>query len=119
MDINITGLHLELKDGIKELTRDKFGDVDRFFHGINSIDVVFKQDDRKIHCEVIMHINKHGTIVVDVARDDFHEAIDLAVDKCERQLRRMKEKIKDHRGTKVPVAVEVEAEAEAEAESDE
>ncbi len=109
MDINITGRHLELKNGVKELTREKFGNIDRFFHGISSVDIVFKQDDRKIHCEVILHVNKHGTIVVDVARDDFGEAIDIAVDKCERQLRRLKEKIKDHRGSRstTPVTAEV------------
>ena len=97
MDIIITGRHLELKNSVKEYAREKLSHVDRFFGGISSIEVVFKQEDRKIHCEVIIHVKRHETIVIDVARDEFNEAIDVAVDKCERQLRRLKEKVEDKR----------------------
>lgn len=106
MDISIIGRHMELKDSVKEYARSKFENLNRFFGGLGSIEIVFKHEDRKIHCEVIMHINKHGTIVVDVARDEPNEAADVALDKCERQLSRMKEKIEDKRPGKQAAASE-------------
>lgn len=106
MDISIIGRHVELKDSVKEYARNKFATLDRFFSGLDKIEVVFKNEDRKIHCEVIMHVNRHGVIVVDVAREEFNEATDVAMDKCERQLSRVKEKIEDKRpgkrGASVP-----------------
>ncbi len=97
MDISIIGRHVELKDSVKEYARSKFENLSRFLTSLASVEIVFKSEDRKIHCEVIMHVNKHGTIVVDVARDEFNEATDVALDKCERQLSRLKEKIEDKR----------------------
>lgn len=97
MDISITGRHIELKESLKKYAMDKFGNIDRFFSGITSVELILKHEDRKVHCEAIIHAKKHATIVIDVARDEFNEAIDLAVDKCERQLRRLKEKVEDKR----------------------
>lgn len=95
--ITITARHVELAQSVKDYAMEKFSHVDRFFGGVTSLDIIFKQEDRKIHCEVIIHVQKHETIVVDVARDEFNESIDVAVDKCERQLRRLKEKISGKR----------------------
>ena len=106
MTISIIGRHVELKDSVKEYARSKFENLNRFFGGLGNVEVVFKSEDRKIHCEVIMHINKHGTVVVDVARDEFNEATDVALDKCERQLSRLKEKIEDKRPGKQPAVPE-------------
>lgn len=106
MDISIIGRHVELKDSVKEYARSKFENLGRFLSGLASIEIVYKNEDRKIHCEVIMHVNKHGTVVVDVARDEFNEATDVALDKCERQLSRLKEKIEDKRPGKRPEPAE-------------
>lgn len=97
MNVSITSRHLEVKKGIKKYAEEKFETIDRFFQGAQSVEVIFKEEDRKIHCEAIIHVNRHGSIVVDVARDEFNEAIDVAVSKCERQLRRLKEKAEGKR----------------------
>lgn len=97
MDVNISGHHVDLNNGLRKHITEKFTDMDRFFHGCQSADVILKNDDRRMHCEVILHVKNSDRVVIDVMHDDLHAAIDLAVDKCERQLRRLKEKRTDRR----------------------
>lgn len=92
MDIKVTGRHLEVTDELRETAIDKFSKAERFHSGITSIEVILKDEDRKKHCEVIIHTKRSQNIVVDVARDEVLEAIDVAVDKAERSLRKLKEK---------------------------
>lgn len=97
MNITVTGRHLEVSGSTKSYLEEKFGKIDRFCHDVSDAEIVLKQEDRSIHCEAILHIRNHPNIVIDVARESMHEAIDLAIDKCERQLRRLKEKRDDRR----------------------
>lgn len=92
MNITVSAIHMDIDNSVKEYAEDKLGGVDKFYNGAQSVEVVFKNDDKKVHCEVIIHVKKHGVIVVDVARDELFEAIDVASAKCERQMRRIKEK---------------------------
>lgn len=92
MDITVTAIHMDIKDSVKEYAEDKLGGIDKFYNGAQSIEVILKNDDKKIHCEAIIHVKKRGTVVVDVAKDELYEAIDVASEKCERQMRRLKEK---------------------------
>lgn len=115
MDINITGRHVEVTDEIRNYATEKFSKTDRIHHGIISIDVILKDEDRKQHCEAIIHTKKKNSLVIDVARDEILEAIDVAVDKCERGLRKLKEKSVSQRrkgarnkGFEVPAAEVVE-----------
>ncbi|MBN2714156.1 MAG: ribosome-associated translation inhibitor RaiA [Planctomycetes bacterium] len=97
MDISISGRHVEVTQKVREYATDKFSKTERIFHDVNSIEVILKDEDRKKHCEVIIHTRKDGNLIVDVARDELFEAIDVAIDKCERQLRKLKEKRTSHR----------------------
>ncbi len=92
MDIRISAIHMDIDNSIKEYAEDKLGGVDKFYNGAQSVEVILKSDDKKVHCEAIIHVKKRGTVVVDVARDEVFEAIDVASAKCERQMRRLKEK---------------------------
>lgn len=101
MDISISGLHMSLSDELRDYATSKFERVERIYHGILSIEIILKNDDRKRHCEVIIHTRHQKNPVIDACGDEFNEAIDLAVDKAERQLRRLKEKSKSHRRKEV------------------
>lgn len=111
MQISITARHHDLTNEERAYAEEKFGRMDRIFQGIVTAEVILKEEDRKCHCEVILHAKGKNDIVVDVARDEILEAIDVAVDKVERQLRRAKEKMtakrrKTHHDMRPPVAEE-------------
>ncbi len=104
MKISVAARHFDATEATKAYARDKLGKNDRYFNGVQHVEIVLKQEDRKYHCEAIVHVRNHDALVVDVARDDLHEAIDLAADKCARQLRRMKEKLTGRRRESTAIA---------------
>ncbi|MFH0910693.1 MAG: ribosome-associated translation inhibitor RaiA [Planctomycetota bacterium] len=97
MQVHISGVHFDLSDPIRSYTAEKAGKLGRIFDGITEIEILLKGDKRKFHCEMILHISNKPDIVIDVADDNMYAAVDLAVDKGQRQLRRLKEKLRGHR----------------------
>ncbi len=117
MNTRITVRHMDVSDSAKDFVLEKFAEIDRFFGAVKEAEVILKQEDRKVHCEVLLHVKSKNDIVIDVARDTLHEAVDIAVQKCERQLRRTKEKLTDRRRPSAEAGAEAVAEEVEETES--
>ncbi|MBN1257910.1 MAG: ribosome-associated translation inhibitor RaiA [Planctomycetes bacterium] len=96
MQINITGRHFELSDAIRTYAAEKAEKLQKFFNGVTTTDILLKSEDRTFHCEIILHINNNPDVVIDVAHESMYAAIDLALDKAQRQLRRHKERVRGH-----------------------
>jgi len=94
-EIRISAKNIELTQLLKDIVTKKFGDINRFFSALKVIEVYLKSENRLHYCEVILIIKGKEDVVIDVAREEIVEAIDVAVNKCERQLRRLKEKTID------------------------
>jgi len=101
MNVQISMRHMEVSESVREYAAEKFGKADRFYRGIQSIEVVLKAEDRQNHCEVILHISNRDPEVINVSCDTIQEAIDAAVDKVERRLRKLKEKRESQRRSAV------------------
>ncbi|MDR0363329.1 MAG: ribosome-associated translation inhibitor RaiA [Planctomycetota bacterium] len=93
MDIQITAKKIEIPQEIREYAKEKFGKIEKFHHKILSVEVIVKAEERRVFCETIVRLDHHGgSIVIEVGADTIQGAVDLAVDKCERQLRKEKER---------------------------
>ena len=101
MEIKITSRHVYTPDEVKMYIEEKFEKMERFHRALQSLEVVLKAEDRQQQCEVILHIRNRDPEAVQVACDGVHEAIDVAVDKVERRLRRLKEKRESRRRSAV------------------
>ena len=97
MEVHVSGHHFNVSDKLKEYAEEKFSRIGRFFQAAHKVEIILKDEDRKKHCEALIRIKNRDHLVIDVAREHMYEAIDLAVDKAERQLRRLKEKTQSHR----------------------
>lgn len=98
MDVRVHGKNMHLRDDITSLAQDKVGHAARFFDGAFSADVEFEVNnnprlaDGRIEVEITSLAAGQMVRVVASAFDD-RSALDLAVDKFERQLRRLKERL--------------------------
>lgn len=97
MQVSVTGRHLETTDSMRQYAEEKAGKLSRYYDRIESIDVVHDQESNQHRVEVVVRADHKNTFVAQVDAGDFYEAVDLVVDKVERQLTRHKEK---HRNRK-------------------
>ena len=96
MQINFTGHQMEVTPALKAYTEEKLNKLKRHFSKIMSIHVTF-------HVEELRHIVKatiavaKGELNASSESENMYTAIDILVDKLDRQLIKHKEKTDDHR----------------------
>lgn len=92
MNIQLTAKKIEIPADIREQAKEKLAKLEKYNHKVHNIDVVIKAEERKIMCETIVGVDNRSPIIINVEADTIQGAIDLAYDKCERQLRKDKER---------------------------
>lgn len=96
MQIQISGHHVELTDGLRDYVTEKLGRVKKRFNNITSVSVILslpKKYEQK--AEATIHLSK-GEINAQATADDMYAAIDALIDKLERQVTKHKEKMEGH-----------------------
>lgn len=96
MQVTISARHFDLKNADKEYANEKFTHVSRI-HDVSTFDAVFSEEPNKVLCEVRMSTGQGAPIIISLSATKVREVIDLIADKCERQLRRTKEKKEEKR----------------------
>ena len=95
MQINLTGKNIQITDPLRTYVRGKFERITRHFDDVIDIHVVLDVEKFKQHAEAT--INTRGkAIFADAKQRDMYAAIDLLIDKLDRQIIKHKEKIRDH-----------------------
>ena len=94
MKCNIRGEKIKITDAINNYIESKMTRLDRYFKESDvKANVIVKLKNRKQAIEVTIPYDKYILRSEDV-HDDLYAAIDLVVDKLERQIRKNKTKIK-------------------------
>jgi len=96
MKINIIGHSFEVTDAIKTMTENKLQRLENHCDKIISIDVHYALEKLKQTVKGTVHV-KGNQFHADASSEDLYQAIDSLVDKLDRQLKRYKEKMSDHR----------------------
>jgi putative sigma-54 modulation protein len=97
VQVVITGRHLALSDEIQSYTREKANKLTRYYDRILSIEVVMTQDAGRFLVEMIVSADHRQEFVGHERHDDLFAAVDLLMDKMERQLTRHKEKLRNRK----------------------
>ena len=111
MQIAISSRKTVVTPRLEEVVHEKVGRLERYLDGMDRAEVHFSEEknprlaDRKEFCEVTMHGHGHHVRAKVTAPDPF-TAIDLAVDKLEHQLTKLKTKLvqRHHGGPKAAKA---------------
>lgn len=100
MNIKITMKKVEVPVELREEAKEKFSRLDRFNQHIQSIDLVIKAEDRSMSCEAIIKVDGQAPIIITDAAETIQGALDMVLEKAERQLRKGKERISVRRRAK-------------------
>ena len=102
MNISLTGRSIELTDPIKEYLQNAITSLAKFNLDIISVQAVCaKQSTGKkqgISVEFTVNLAGKNTVVIKQSDDDMYAAVDMAIDRAQKALRRMHDKLNDHYG---------------------
>lgn len=98
MDVRVHGKNFQINPDLKSLADEKIGHAGRIFDDGGVADVEFEErtnpriSDGRFRVEITSRAAGH-TVRVEATGHDDRAALDIAVDKFERQLRRLKERL--------------------------
>jgi len=114
MNTSIVGRHIELTEPIKEYVNSSVEIFKKYNLDIISVNSIISQESKNgkkvISFEFTLNIANLDTIVVKQKDKDLYAAIDIAVDRVSKVLRRHHDKIVGHKATKLTEVVSGEIE---------
>ncbi|MFK1009332.1 ribosome hibernation-promoting factor, HPF/YfiA family [Pseudomonas aeruginosa] len=88
MQVNISGHQLDVTDALRDYVGEKLSRLERHFDKITNVQVIMEVEKLKQKIEATLG----GEIVANAEHEDMYAAIDLLIDKLDRQLIKHKEK---------------------------
>jgi putative sigma-54 modulation protein len=97
MSIEVTARHMDARDVVLEYARGKADALVAEFPGIEHIHVILDAEKHQRVAEVVVQARNHVRVEAAESSENLRTAIDMAVDKVEKQMRRVREKRYDHK----------------------
>ena len=100
MQITVTGRHFEITDALRQHIEAKIQKMDRYLESVVDVHVVLSVEKHRHIAEITLQMNGSPIRAIEETHD-MYEAVDMTIEKLERQVRKHKEKDRDHksRGT--------------------
>jgi putative sigma-54 modulation protein len=96
MQVLITGRHMDMTDALQDYVKSKVERVGKYLENIKEADVILSVEKYRHSAEVTIKANGI-TINGEEETDDMYSSIDLVMEKIERQVKKYKEKIRQHK----------------------
>ena len=96
MKLSITGKHMEVRGGMKRYIENRLDKLVTFFAGISEAHAVLKIEKYLSTAEVSLSGKKLHLFAEGSSDENLYVAIDRAIDRLEEQVRRQREKVKEH-----------------------
>jgi putative sigma-54 modulation protein len=97
MNVSITCRHCELDETLKDYIEDKASRLAHYFDRVDEAHVVLQVEGHRSIADLTVHASR-AIISSEQAAEDLRSAFDRALDKVERQIRRYKERLRNHKG---------------------
>ncbi|MFW6133489.1 MAG: ribosome hibernation-promoting factor, HPF/YfiA family [Planctomycetota bacterium] len=98
MNVEIKARHMDVTDAIRDYAESKLSKLPRFYNKIQSMEMILDFEAEKALAEVVVTAKRKATFVGTQRNDDMYAAIDGAIHKAEQQIRRHKDRVRDHQG---------------------
>jgi putative sigma-54 modulation protein len=97
MPIEVTARHMSATSEIQEYAKDKAGELLEVYPRIENIHVILNVERHLSIAETVIQAPNHVKVEAVGSSDDMMASIDMAVDKAEKQLRKILDKVHDHK----------------------
>lgn len=99
MQINITGHHVDITPPLRAYVTEKLQRLSRHFDHVISVNVILNVEKQEQMAEATVNAAGRTLFANDSSRD-MYAAIDGLADKLDRQVRRLKGRLRDHHHVK-------------------
>ena len=96
MQLNLTGHHVDLTDAMRNYVDEKMDRLERHFDQMTNVHVILSVEKLRNKAEATVHVNG-ADLFADAVNEDMYAAIDALADKLDRQIKKHKEKMTNHR----------------------
>jgi putative sigma-54 modulation protein len=100
MQLSLTGHHIEITPALRNYVDTKLARLQRHFDNMTDIHCILTVEKLEHKAEATVYLGG-GTIHADSVEPDMYAAIDMLVDKLDRQVKKHKEKVTDHHAREV------------------
>ena len=104
MRTRVTCRHCELGPELKAHVDSKIEGLARYFDRVDEAHIVFTTEGHRCIADITVHASR-AVISSEQTADDLRSAFDRSLDKVERQIRRYKERIRNHKGVETTADV--------------
>ncbi len=106
-NVSITCRHEEFTDDFKKSINNKLQKLSKFYSNIIKANVIIDRQNTSFRVEIILHVP--GSVITATDEDyNYKKAIDSTIEKVERQIKKFKSKVVDHKALPLTAVVEVE-----------
>jgi putative sigma-54 modulation protein len=95
MQLNLSGHHIDVTPALRTYVTTKIERLERYFDNVTNIHVVLSVEKLSQKAEATLHVSG-ATLFANAEHEDMYAAIDALADKLDRQIKKHKEKMKDH-----------------------
>lgn len=104
VDIQITGVHYDVSERLREHVGSKLGALERFSVGLQHLHVIIRKEANfGCRVDVEMRLTQGKDLVAHDSAETVYAAVDAVVDKCAAQLRKTHDKKARHRSDRIQV----------------
>jgi len=97
MNIKVTARHFSASEALQEKVQDVAENLQKFYPNITDITVILDAEKKNLRrCEFIVNI-LHHTITAEGEEENMGKALEIAIERIERQLKKENEKLKSHK----------------------
>ena len=99
MPIEITARHMHATDDLQDYARRKAEETLEDFPNIEHIHVILdiEKHGKRHVAEVVCQVKRHGTMEAAASSDNLRASIDMAFDKAQKQVGKLRDKVQDHK----------------------
>jgi len=100
MNLSITARGYKAPDRLKKYLTDKLDKKKKLYEDVIDVEIVLSYVKQTQVAEFRLNLN-HKALLIREESDDIFKSIDQALDNSERQIKRYKEKRRDHKNNKI------------------
>lgn len=95
MQLNLSGHHIDITTALRDYVSTKMERLERHFDNVTNMHVILSVEKLRQKAEATLHVSG-ANLFANAEHENMYAAIDALADKLDRQIKKYKEKTKDH-----------------------